>query len=142
MAVGLQAAGRLLAFQRLPGWSLRAQLQAGEGAPSLFPVLHERGQGLPHPQLRKWHSLPASHAARHPAAYPCRGLDSRGRSWNGERFSGRDGRIRPASSAGPGLVRCESRLLAVSWTGREKTGDEGRVIDEGRPFQQCRKLRA
>jgi hypothetical protein len=42
-------------------WSLLAQLWAGEGAPSLFPVPAERGQGLPHPQLRKWHRPSASH---------------------------------------------------------------------------------
>ncbi len=43
-------------------WSLLAQLCAGEGAPSLFPVPAERGQGLPHPQLRKWHRPSASHS--------------------------------------------------------------------------------
>ena len=43
-------------------WSLLAQLGAGEGTPSLFPVPAERGQGLPHPQLRKWHRPSASHS--------------------------------------------------------------------------------
>ena len=43
-------------------WSLLAQLCGGEGAPSLFPVPAERGQGLPHPLLRKWHRPSASHS--------------------------------------------------------------------------------
>ena len=45
-------------------WSLQAQLGAGEGAPSLFPP--PAGQGLPHPQLRKWHRPPASHSEERP----------------------------------------------------------------------------
>jgi len=49
-----------------PAWSLHAQLCAGEGAPSLFPVPAERGQGLPHPQLRKWHRPPTSHSDETP----------------------------------------------------------------------------
>jgi hypothetical protein len=49
-----------------PAWSLQAQLCAGEGAPSLFPVPAERGQGLPHPQLRKWHRPPTSHSEETP----------------------------------------------------------------------------
>jgi len=32
---------------KAPSWSLQAQLLVGEGAPSLFPVPLERGQGLP-----------------------------------------------------------------------------------------------
>jgi len=51
---------------KAPAWSLQAQLGAGEGAPSLFPVPAERGQGLPHPQLRKWHRPPASHSEETP----------------------------------------------------------------------------
>ena len=51
---------------KAPAWSLQAQLWAGEGAPSLFPVPAERGQGLPHPQLRKWHRPPASHSEETP----------------------------------------------------------------------------
>jgi hypothetical protein len=48
-----------------PACSLQAQLCAGEGTPSLFPVPAERGQGLPHPQLQKWHRPPpTSHLAR------------------------------------------------------------------------------
>ncbi|MEE8480183.1 MAG: hypothetical protein V3T59_02960, partial [Desulfobacterales bacterium] len=47
-------------------WSLQAQRCAGEGAPSLFPVPAERGQGLPHPQLRKWHRPPTSHSDETP----------------------------------------------------------------------------
>ena len=43
-----------------PSWSLQAQPWAGEGAPSLFPPAAD--QGLPHPQLRKWHRPPASHS--------------------------------------------------------------------------------
>ncbi len=34
---------------KAPAWSLQAQLGLGEGAPSLFPVPAERGQGLPPP---------------------------------------------------------------------------------------------
>jgi hypothetical protein len=34
-------------------WSLLARLCSGEGAPSLFPVPAERGQGLPQPQPGK-----------------------------------------------------------------------------------------
>jgi hypothetical protein len=49
-----------------PAWSLQAQLWAGEGTPSLFPVPAERGQGLPHPQLRKWHRPPTSHSEETP----------------------------------------------------------------------------
>jgi hypothetical protein len=49
-----------------PAWSLQAQLCAGEGAPSLFPVPAERGQGLPHPQLRKCHRPPTSHSDETP----------------------------------------------------------------------------
>ena len=49
-----------------PAWSLQPQLCAGEGAPSLFPVPAERGQGLPHPQLRKWHRPPTSHLEETP----------------------------------------------------------------------------
>jgi len=45
-------------------WSLQAQLGAGEGAPSLFPP--PAGQGLPHPQLRKWHRPPTSHSEETP----------------------------------------------------------------------------
>jgi hypothetical protein len=44
-----------LSFQGLTVWSLLAQLWPGEGAPSLFPVPKERGQGLPQPQPGKWH---------------------------------------------------------------------------------------
>ena len=51
---------------KAPAWSLQAQLGAGEGAPSLFPVPAERGQGLPHPQLRKWHRPPTSHSEETP----------------------------------------------------------------------------
>jgi len=51
---------------KAPAWSLQAQLGAGEGAPSLFPVPAERGQGLPHPQLRKWHRPPTSHSDETP----------------------------------------------------------------------------
>jgi len=47
-----------------PAWSLHAQLCAGEGAPSLFPP--PAGQGLPHPQLRKWHRPPTSHSDETP----------------------------------------------------------------------------
>ncbi len=32
---------------KAPAWSLQAQLRAGEGAPSLFPVPAERGTGAP-----------------------------------------------------------------------------------------------
>ena len=35
-------------------WSLLAQLYPGDGAPSLFPVPAERGQGLPQTQPGKW----------------------------------------------------------------------------------------
>jgi hypothetical protein len=49
-----------------PAWSLQAQLCSGEGAPSLFPVPAERDQGLPHPQLRKWHRPPTSHSEETP----------------------------------------------------------------------------
>ena len=51
---------------RAPAWSLQAQLWAGEGAPSLFAAPAERGQGLPHPQLRKWHRPPTSHSEETP----------------------------------------------------------------------------
>jgi len=51
---------------KVPAWSLQAQLWAGEGTPSLFPVPAERGQGLPHPQLRKWHRPPTSHSEETP----------------------------------------------------------------------------
>ena len=51
---------------KAPSWSLQAQLRVGEGAPSLFPVPLERGQGLPHPQLRKWHRPPTSHSEETP----------------------------------------------------------------------------
>jgi hypothetical protein len=45
---------------------LGAQLLAGEGTPSLFPVHHERGQGLPRSASGgKWHSLDAC-----PVEYP------------------------------------------------------------------------
>jgi hypothetical protein len=58
---------RCLFFRsKAPAWSLQAQLCAGEGAPSLFPVPTERGQGLPHPQLRKWHRPPTSHSEETP----------------------------------------------------------------------------
>ena len=49
-----------------PAWSLQAQLWAGEGTPSLFSVPAERGQGLPHPQLRKWHRPLTSHSEETP----------------------------------------------------------------------------
>jgi hypothetical protein len=49
---------------KAPAWSLQAQLWAGEGAPSLFPP--SAGQGLPHPQLRKWHRPPTSHSEETP----------------------------------------------------------------------------
>ncbi len=49
-----------------PAWSLQTQLWAGEGTPSLFPVPAERGQGLPHPQLRKWHRPLTSHLEETP----------------------------------------------------------------------------
>jgi hypothetical protein len=51
---------------KAPAWSLQAQLGAGEGTPSLFPVPAERGQGLPRPQLRKWHRPPTSHSEETP----------------------------------------------------------------------------
>jgi hypothetical protein len=51
---------------KVPAWSLQAQLWAGEGTPSLFPVPADRGQGLPHPQLRKWHRPPTSHSEETP----------------------------------------------------------------------------
>jgi hypothetical protein len=47
-----------------PAWSLQTQLWAGEGTPSLFPPA--AGQGLPHPQLRKWHRPPTSHLEETP----------------------------------------------------------------------------
>ena len=49
---------------KAPAWSLQAQLGVGEGAPSLFPP--PAGQGLPHPQLRKWHRPPTSHSEATP----------------------------------------------------------------------------
>ncbi len=49
---------------KAPAWSLQAQLGAGEGAPSLFPPSAD--QGLPHPQLRKWHRPPTSHSDETP----------------------------------------------------------------------------
>jgi hypothetical protein len=59
----MKMSSRCLFFRsKAPAWSLQAQLCAGEGAPSLFPVPTERGQGLPHPQLRKWHRPPTSHS--------------------------------------------------------------------------------
>ena len=51
---------------KAPAWSLQAQLGLGEGAPSLFPVPAERDQGLPHPQLRKWHRPPTRHSEETP----------------------------------------------------------------------------
>ena len=51
---------------KAPAWSLLAQRWVGEGAPSLFPVPAVRGQGLPHPQLRKWHRPPTSHSEETP----------------------------------------------------------------------------
>jgi len=51
---------------KAPAWSLQAQLRTGEGTPSLFPVPAERGQGLPQPQLRKWHRPPTSHSEETP----------------------------------------------------------------------------
>ena len=56
----------LFCRSKAPARSLQAQLKAGEGAPSLFPVPAERGQGLPHPQLRKWHRPPTSHSEETP----------------------------------------------------------------------------
>jgi hypothetical protein len=47
-----------------PAWSLQTQLWAGEGTPSLFPPA--AGQGLPHPQLRKWHRPLTSHLEETP----------------------------------------------------------------------------
>ena len=38
----------------------------GGGRTSLFPVPAELGQGLPHPQLRKWHRPPTSHLEETP----------------------------------------------------------------------------
>jgi len=64
-----------------PAWSLQAQLSAGEGAPSLFPAPAERGQGLPRPQLRKWHRPPTSHSDETP------GRPKRGRLQNNEHLS-------------------------------------------------------
>ena len=49
---------------KAPAWSLHAQLCLGEGAPSLFPP--PAGQGLPHPQLRKWRRPPTSHSEETP----------------------------------------------------------------------------
>ena len=56
----------LFCRSKAPAWSLQAQLRAGEGTPSLFPVPAERGQGLPHPQPRKWHRPPTSHSEETP----------------------------------------------------------------------------
>ncbi|UCG11238.1 MAG: hypothetical protein JSU72_11840, partial [Deltaproteobacteria bacterium] len=41
------------------------RLWPGDGAPSLFPVPAERGQGLPQPQPGKWHRPPAVTLKRH-----------------------------------------------------------------------------
>jgi hypothetical protein len=49
---------------KAPAWSLQAQLCLGEGTPSLFPP--PAGQGLPHPQLWKWHRPPTSHSDETP----------------------------------------------------------------------------
>ena len=51
---------------KAPAWPLQAQLDLGEGTPSLFPVPAERDQGLPHPQLRKWRRPPTSHSEETP----------------------------------------------------------------------------
>ncbi|MGD8509004.1 MAG: hypothetical protein PVH81_08890, partial [Syntrophobacterales bacterium] len=56
------------------------QLWAGEGTPSLFPVPAERGQGLPHPQLRKWHRPLTSHLEETPGR-------TKGRLGNNEHLS-------------------------------------------------------
>jgi len=52
----------------LTAWSLGAQLRAGEATPSLFPVPSERGQGVPHPQPRKWLRPSASHSEKTPGS--------------------------------------------------------------------------
>jgi hypothetical protein len=72
----------LLSFRGSPptAESLQAQLWTGEGTPSLFPVPAERGQGLPHPQLRKRHRPPTSHSEETPG-------DQRGRLGNNEHLS-------------------------------------------------------
>jgi hypothetical protein len=49
---------------KAPAWSLQAQLCEGESAPALFPP--PAGQGLPYPQLRKWHRPPTSHLEETP----------------------------------------------------------------------------
>ncbi len=62
---------------KAPAWSLQAQLSLGEARPprlarmagrapppSLFPPPAD--QGLPHPQLRKWHRPPTSHSEETP----------------------------------------------------------------------------
>jgi hypothetical protein len=51
---------------KAPAWSLQAQLRTGESIHSLFPVSAERGQGLPHPQPRKWHRPLTSHSEETP----------------------------------------------------------------------------
>jgi hypothetical protein len=46
-------------------WAVLTRLWPGDGAPSLFPIPVERGQGFPQPQPGKWHRPSAVTQKRH-----------------------------------------------------------------------------